>query len=88
MTIIAIFTDSTRPRRFIASTSKREQTFDSNLAVELTTDKNQAKSFSSLEAANAAIRKLHNPCDRIYEAGEVAVDDHLFQSYTSEGSFR
>lgn len=88
MIIIAIYTDSTRPRRYISSLSKREGVIDNNLLAELTADKEQAKEFSSLEEANKIITCIHNPCDRVYQAAEFEVVKKITGFNPFEASFK
>lgn len=64
--IYVIFTDDTKPRRFIKATSRRTH-IDNNLAVETTTEVRDAHDFGSIDNCIAIIPRLHNPCDRSWK---------------------
>ena len=72
--ITVIYTDDTKPRRYIYATSRRTGTIDTTLAAELTTDPNKAHDFGSVSNAKTIIQKIHNPYEREYLHERIEVD--------------
>ena len=64
--ITAIYTDDTRPRKYISTLSRRDGMIDNNYVAMLTDDPNFAHDFKSPEEARRIIPRIHNPFDRSY----------------------
>lgn len=82
--IFVIYTDDTKPRRYVLSLSRRSGTIDNNLVAETTTDLTQAHDFGSISNAKTFIPKIHNPFEREYKYSSVKVDRKPSETLTGD----
>lgn len=71
--IIAIYTDDTRPGKFVASWSRRDGAIES-YSVLLTANPDEAYDFGTKDAAREFIPKINNPYERTYRERVLVVN--------------